>query len=363
MSLTLLGIATAVPPYSMEQEEAARLAKSLYARNPKTSRLLETVYGRTQIRKRGSVLLKDGKDQRPQQSFFPPAQGEFDQGPTTKERMERYAKEAGTLALASARQALEESGRRAGEITHLVTLSCTGFEAPGFDVTLIRKLGLNPGMARTHIGFMGCHGAINGLRVAQALVDASPSSLVLLSSVELCSLHFSYAWDREKIVVNGLFADGSGAVVGAWEGEGSNGFWKLKATGSTLFPDSEEAMSWQIGNHGFEMALSSKVPDLIAAHLKPWLEGWLASQGLTLSKIRSWAIHPGGPRVLDSVSQSLGLSREATSASREILAEFGNMSSATTLFILHRLRCQGAPRPCLALAFGPGLAVEAALFG
>ena len=121
-------------------------------------------------------------------------------------------------------------------------------------------------------------------------------------------------------------------------------------------------MTWSIGDHGFEMALSPRVPELIGAHLRPWLEGWLASQGLDRKAVRSWAIHPGGPRILDVVEETLGLGPDATRDSRAVLEECGNMSSPTILFILDRLRRRDAPRPCVALGFGPGLAAEAALF-
>ncbi len=137
--------------------------------------------------------------------------------------------------------------------------------------------------------------------------------------------------------------------------------WRVEATGSCLFPNSLDAMSWRVGDHGFEMSLSRRVPDLIAAHLRPWLEIWLKERGLTLEQIRSWAIHPGGPRILSSVLDCLDLSAEAGALSDQILAERGNMSSPTLLFILDRLRSQQSPRPCLALGFGPGLVAEAAL--
>ncbi len=120
-------------------------------------------------------------------------------------------------------------------------------------------------------------------------------------------------------------------------------------------------MTWRIGNHGFEMTLSARVPALLAAHLRPWLEHWLSTQGLRLEQVRSWAIHPGGPRLLSTVASSLGLSEEAVAVSRQVLTEYGNMSSSTTLFILERLKRTQAPRPCVALGFGPGLVVETAL--
>jgi predicted naringenin-chalcone synthase len=138
--------------------------------------------------------------------------------------------------------------------------------------------------------------------------------------------------------------------------------WQVAASGSCLFPDSEYAMTWNIGDHGFEMTLSTRVPDLIAKHLRPWLEEWLRKNGLSHDQVASWAIHPGGPRILRAVEEALDLDRTITAVSSEVLADCGNMSSPTVLFILDRLRKSSAPRPCVAIGFGPGLAAEAALF-
>jgi len=121
-------------------------------------------------------------------------------------------------------------------------------------------------------------------------------------------------------------------------------------------------MGWTVGDHGFEMTLSRRVPTLIAKHLRPWLNSWLADNELSLPEVRSWAVHPGGPKIISAVEESLELADDALAASRGVLAEYGNMSSPTVLFVLDRLRKQSAPRPCVALGFGPGLVAEAALF-
>jgi len=275
--------------------------------------------------------------------------------------MDRYARAAPALATCAARRALKESGYRPDEMTHLITVSCSGFSAPGVDVKLIQALGLRPTVERTHIGFMGCHGAINGLRVVCALTGADPAARVLLCAVELCSLHMRYGWDPDRVVANALFADGAAAVVAASSLGGARNVWNVKATASCLIPDSSNAMSWDIGDHGFEMSLSPRVPDLIAKHLRPWIEQWLARQGVCLRSVGSWAIHPGGPRILSAVETALELAPDGTEVSREVLAECGNMSSPTVLFILERLRKRNALLPCIALAFGPGLVVEAVL--
>jgi predicted naringenin-chalcone synthase len=276
--------------------------------------------------------------------------------------MVRYEREAPPLAAQAARIALASAGHAPGEVTHLVTVSCTGFSAPNFDLGLVRELGLAWTVARTHLGFMGCHGALNGLRVAGGYAASDPDACVLVCAVELCSLHYQYGWNSDLAVSNGIFADGAAALVGGTAPGSSGDDWVLASSGCSLLEDSAELMAWRIGNHGFEIALSARVPGVIESALTPWLDGWLASQQLTRSDISTWAIHPGGPRILESVAAATGLRREDYAVSQEVLGEFGNMSSPTILFILDRLRQRRAPRPCLALGFGPGLAVEAALF-
>jgi predicted naringenin-chalcone synthase len=362
MSMAVQGIGTAVPTCSIAQEDAAHMALGLCCTSEEQGRLLQAVYRRSGVRQRASVVLENGNGAGVHQSFYPTPPLAVDRGPTTRARMDRYCDEARDLALRSAREAIEGSPLSPDGITHLITVSCSGFHAPGIDVALIKGLGLAPTVRRTHVGFMGCHGAFNGLQVAQALADSDPHARVLLCAVELCSLHLFCGWDLEKIVANALFADGAAAVVGVPRDLASPDSWRLAATGSCLIPDSEDAMTWRIGDFGFEMTLSNRVPALIRENLRPWLERWLEECGLRLDDVRSWAVHPGGPRILSAVEEALGLPSEALAASREALAEHGNMSSPTVLFILRRLRERGAPRPCVALGFGPGLAAEAALF-
>lgn len=382
--VVIAGIGIATPVQSIAQTDAVALAQTLCTpadQQPRLqTRLLPILYGRSGVRRRGSVLLEPAEGASLTQSFFPPSDGDHDRGPTTEQRMARYAQEAAPLAQEASRRALGDAGCDTRAITQLVTVSCTGFLAPGIDIALIKRLDLPDTVGRTHIGFMGCHGALNGLRVASALVAADPTARVLLCAVELCSLHFHYGWDPEQMVANALFADGAGAMVIAAEHQrvrhsavtlmvtaSSDGrdvpdAWRVAASGSCLVPDSQDAMTWRIGDHGFEMTLSPRVPSLIGSSLRPWLVGWLERRGLALSEVRSWAIHPGGPRILEAAAQALGLTAAATAVSAQVLAECGNMSSSTMIFLLERLRRSGAPRPCVALGFGPGLVVEAALF-
>jgi predicted naringenin-chalcone synthase len=363
MPLHVLGIGTAVPPNAITQEDAAAAAAQYGCTSPEQQRQLKALYRLSRVKKRHSVVLEsDSRSGAPHQSFFPPMQGDGDRGPSTADRMARYERDAPVLGAQAARVALADAGRAPGNVTHLVTVSCTGFSAPNFDLGLVRELGLSWTVARTHIGFMGCHGALNALRVAGGYAGSDPDACVLVCAVELCSLHYQYGWSSDLAVSNGIFADGAAALVGSGMPGSSGDDWVLDRSGSSLLEDSAELMAWRIGNHGFEIALSARVPGVIEAALTPWLDGWLAAQQLTRNQIATWAVHPGGPRILESVAAATGIGREDYAVSQEVLGEFGNMSSPTILFILDRLRRRHAPRPCLALGFGPGLAVEAALF-
>jgi predicted naringenin-chalcone synthase len=367
MTFAILGLGTALPASTLDQDQALRIARSLCCRTEEQATWLPSMYSHTGIEKRHTVyspaLIRDVLEgTRLTGSVFLPTGKPEDRGPTTAQRMQHYAKLAPPLAVQASHNALAKARLRAAEITHLITVSCTGFFAPGMDRSLITALGLNPTVERTHVGYMGCHGALNGLRVARAFTGAEPDTRVLLCAVELCSLHYHYGWDPQKVIANALFADGAAAVVGSPAVAAPPGAWRAEACGSCLIPDSAGAMTWTISDHGFEMTLSKQVPGLIAQHLRPWVESWLAKADTTLSAIRSWAIHPGGPRILDAVEVSLGLPHAVTAASRRVFAEYGNMSSPTVLFILERLRTLEAPRPCVALAFGPGLVAEAVLF-
>ena len=364
MPLSICGIGTAVPAHQLNQTEAMALAERVSANSGGRAALVRRIQGRTQVRQRGSVLARGNAEQHPISERLP-----FygSQSPSTAARMAAFAHHAAPLALEAVRRALADAAIEAPQITHLITVCCTGFQAPGVDLALINQLGLDAGVQRTHVGFMGCHGALNGLRVAQAFVEADADAVVLLCAVELCSLHLYYGWDPEKVIANALFADGAAALVaiarpanpdrGPQPGPGLN----LLASGSTVIPDTESLMHWQIGDHGFEMGLSPRVPEAVAGQLRPWLERWLQPRGLHLADIATWAVHPGGPRILQACATALLLEPQQIAASQAVLQEHGNMSSATILFILDRLRRQATPGPGLALAFGPGLCAEVAL--
>ncbi|GAB2788955.1 type III polyketide synthase [Halomonas shantousis] len=360
---TLKGLGVAVPEGTLHQDAAATIAETRCCVSERQCKALRRIYRYSGVQRRSSVLLTPTDTQAGAEgleAFFPPPARQGDRGPGTAARLQRYAETAAPLAATACRAALKDADLDPARITHVVTVSCTGMVSPGLDSELIQRLGLSANAGRLNLGFMGCHGALNGLRTASALVQQDPKTHVLLCCVELCSLHFHYGWDLEKVVANALFADGAGAVV-LGPPEPGIGEWQLIETASRLASASTDAMTWKIGDHGFEMTLSSEVPRLIRSALRDWLEPWLAGHGMTLSDVAHWAIHPGGPEIIRAVTQALELPEDADRDSRAVLAEHGNMSSPTVLFILERLRRRAARGSCVMLGFGPGLSMEAAL--
>ncbi len=379
MPFELLGLGTANPVNVITRAEGLGIAQVLSDPVVARSSFLPDIYAGSGVNTRhmvhGRDVVRDVLDgtRRSGSPFLP---GADPLGPTTGVRMRMYAEFAPPLATAAAERALTDSGLSAGAVTHLVPVSCTGFVAPGVDEALVRTLHLRPDVQRVQVGYMGCHGAVNGLRTALAFAS-DPAAVVLVVAVELCSLHYYYGLSADKVVANALFADGAAAVVGKGRatsrdrqgagvenplpgGRGSSPP-TLTATGSCLFPDTAGLMGWVIGDHGFEMVLSKKIPAAIEAGLGPWLTGWLKSQGLGVADVGSWAVHPGGPKILDATEAALKLPPDALAESRGVLADYGNMSSPTVLFIVDRMRKRNAPRPWVLLGFGPGLVAEAAL--
>jgi len=363
MKCSIIGLGTALPPESVSQEDAMAMSAEVICENDKQKRILQTLFRKAGVKSRRTAIpWRYGYDWKRSAESTSPCATAVD-GPSTAERMALYQQYASPLAISSSAAAIESSGLTAQEITHLVTVSCTGFAAPGVDIDLIDSLGLPRTTQRVHVGYMGCHGSINGLRTVRGLTAADPDARVLMCSVELCSLHYRMRWDEEGIIGNALFADGSAALIAVGSASESRAICDVKATGSCLVADTTDEMSWQIGDNGFQMRLTGKVPECIRGHLRPWLSEWLSQHDLSIQEIDQWIIHPGGPKIIDAAESSLGLTAAHTRVSRDILEQFGNMSSATVLFILEKIADSIGPGPVVILAFGPGVMVEAALLG
>ncbi len=366
----LAGLGLATPTHDATQDQLAVSTELRCATTERERGKVQRIFAGTSVQRRGSVLLANGDARDPDDRLgdaYPPHDAAAAGGPTLAQRMAWYEERALPLAAEAVRKALGDAPFEPRDIRQVVAVSCTGFSAPGLDLRLIDALGLPPNVGRTMVGFMGCHGALNGLRVAAALARAQPGDPVLLCCVELCTIHFQYGYDAQHIVANALFADGAAALVlraQHEDREAASGIRRPRLVDQTslVVPDSADAMTWLIRDHGFRMTLSPRVPGLVEQHLRTFIDPWLAGHGLSANNVAGWAIHPGGPRVITAVESALGLAAEAGDASRAVLAAHGNMSSPTVLFILRRLIEQGVHGPVVMLAFGPGLVVEAALW-
>lgn len=369
MSARLLSIGTATPAGTISQARAADLACRLTHHNGH-ERAIRALYQRAGVRERGCVLVRDDGSldlydvaERSVEVMHGDLGDVSRCDPSTGARLLSYTPQALELAERACAQALERAGVLPRDVTHLITVSCTGFEAPGVDCLLIDALALPSTVRRTHIGFMGCHGAINALAAAKAYAQADVDARVLVCCVELCTLHFQYEGDQGASVANALFADGAAAAVVACCGhDGAHRHAPVIRTAqSVILPNTRDAMTWRIGDHGFVMSLSSRVPGTLAAAVPGWLEAWLPRYGFAREAVRSWAIHPGGPRILGALETALGLDGDALTVSRDVLARHGNMSSPTVLFIAEQALRRDDSLPLIAMAFGPGLTGEAVL--
>lgn len=366
-----------MPPVSLPQDQVRDLFASQPGITRLSQRLVRATFDASAIEQRATVLPElagDGGGTGPV-GFYDPSSGRI-LAPSTGHRNAVYAEEARPLLARAAKQALREApGLDRADVTHVVTVSCTGFFAPGPDYTLVRDLGLAPSTRRLHVGFMGCYGAFPALRAAVATCAAEPDAVVLVVCVELCTLHLRSSDDPDQIVASSVFADGAAAaVVTARPAPAGTAVLDVDALEIVLTDDGEGDMAWTIGDLGFEMVLSRYVPKILQARISEALQplrdrlpagrsGWDDVQG--------WAVHPGGRAILDRVQRALELPDAALAPSRAVLRDHGNMSSATVLFILRRLLhaddaddtgpASEQPQRIVAMAFGPGLTVESAL--
>lgn len=365
---TLESIATGNPPLRKPQEEAAEFMQRIERLPSALQTRVPALYEQSAIDYRYSCVEDYGEDDPEAFSFFP-ENWSLDPAPTTKERNEKYREAAIPLAENVAERALRKADVKADEITHVIAVSCTGFFAPGLDVELVKRLNLPASTERTFIGFMGCYAAFNALRVADSFCQSRPDARVLVVCAELCTLHFQIDDTLESIIVNSLFSDGAAAAVLASRPKGdARGRMAYVDGQSRLDDDSKEDMTWAIGNTGFLMGLSSRVPDIIADHLPGYVDDLLGRNDLTTEEVDFWAVHPGGRAVVERAEEVLGLTSADLRDSLEVLRLYGNMSSPTILFVLQRIlnrRTRGNGEPPdrgVAMAFGPGLTIEGALF-
>lgn len=351
-------IATAVPEHAYTQEFAAGFLSDLIGTSEKKRNFLARVYQNTGIRRRHTVIGDYGRD--PADYEFYPKNRRLRPEPGTRARNDLFIREADRLSLRAAENLF--TGLPAplkDAVTDLITVSCTGFSAPGFDLRLVKELGLSPAVNRYHLGFMGCAASFPALKLARDICRSRGEARVLIVNVELCSLHFRQQFEPDLIVAGALFADGaSAAIISSTERDVPGGKIILHSFHSRYLPDSEEEMAWRIGDHGFEMKLSYYVPKFIEMNIKPVMEELFRKNGMRAGDIDLWAVHPGGRAILEKLEKTLALSHEDLRHSYDVLGEYGNMSSATIMFVLERILSGSERGRIFSCAFGPGLVIE-----
>jgi len=354
---------TANPPFTISQQQSADFSAHFMGKTKDEKRKIRILQRATGIKNRYTVLEDYTKKEN--FDFFPNAEN-LEPFPTTSQRMKVYEKWATKLGLEAAKPIIEG---REKEITHLITVSCTGMFAPGIDIELVENLGLKSSVQRTSINFMGCYASFTALKVADAFCKAFDAK-VLIVGVELCTLHFQKQSDDDNILANSIFADGAAAVLVESKPQPNKANLFLKKFYCDLVPKGKRDMAWYIRDTGFEMRLSSYVANILGEEVEQILNKLMV--GLDIDKnadtISQWAIHPGGKKILEMLAKKLTINKSKLDIPFKIWEEYGNMSSVTVLFVLKELlhnkeKYQIKNNQLIpSLAFGPGLTVESAIF-
>jgi len=362
MVMAITAIGTANPPYKRHQHEAVALVAAGLGLKPAEKRLIMSLYKATGIDYRHSVL-SDYCSEPGKFEFFP--NNPADPFPTTSARMKIYKDNALTLATAAIEDclaSLPHFDKR--EITHLITVSCTGMYAPGLDIEIVQTLNFNSTTQRTAVNFMGCYGAFNGLKLANAICKADGQANVLVVCVELCTIHFQNNRTLDSFIANAIFADGAAAVLVQSQHQTKKSL-ALQTFYCDLLPQTSKDMAWHIADFGFDIVLSSYVPEAIATGISTFTQKLLDQTKMTVADIDMYAIHPGGIKILQACEQALDISPEKNKYAYKVLKENGNMSSATVLFVLKAIWDDiedGADQKTIfSCAFGPGLTLESML--
>lgn len=353
MCAFISSIGTANPKHAIKQSEVVDFMIKAHELNEIEAHDLRVLYRATGIQQRFTTIPDYAKTSGFE--FFPDNE-KLDPFPTTTERGHWYQNHALQIGAEAAEKCLDGKIDRE-EITHLITVSCTGMYAPGLDIELVNELELKSTVERTAINFMGCYAAFNALKVANHICSGQKAN-VLIVCVELCTLHFQKESTEDNLLANSLFGDGAAAVLVQNESNGSA--LSIEKFKCDLLPKEKEEMAWKVGDFGFEMRLSSYVPDAIKTSIAPMVSELKKESGIESFDL--FAIHPGGKRILTVVEEELGISKEENLPAHEILKNFGNMSSPTILFvmkeILDNISESDDGKSLLAFAFGPGLTLE-----
>lgn len=355
----ITAIGTANPIHRFTQDTIADFMLRTMKLSDEERRKLKAIFRASGIAYRHSVLEDYGIQG--DYPFFSKV-ADKDEFPTTSDRAQKFQAEALALSVSAVNDLRKtHPSFLLKDVTHLVVISCTGMYAPGLDIDLVKALGLRTDVQRTAINFMGCYAAFNGLKVADAFCKSDPQAKVLVVCTELCSIHFQAPGTDDNLLANALFADGSAAVLVERESSSETQL-SLDSFHSDLSKTGTDDMAWKIGDFGFEMRLSSYVPEIIRGGIAALTQTLLNKINKGIHEINHFAIHPGGKKILDAIEEQLGITKEQNAAAYKVLRDFGNMSSATVLFVLKELVTQLTKKDegsnVLSFAFGPGLTME-----
>lgn len=351
----IISIATAVPRFRHRQSDIFQFMQEIYALKEEDKRKLKFLYDHSGIDTRYSVVGDYGPSGQ-SRTFIPDSPGAA--FPSLEQRMKIYEDEAAGLSVDAIIRCIE-SKITVKEITHLVTVSCTGMSAPGLDLQIMNAMGLSPVIFRTSVNFMGCYAAIHALKLAKMICDSTPDSNVVIVATEFCTLHFQKEYTADNAASSLLFADGAAAVLVSNQVVPGNGL-SLRGFYSYVAQEGKADMAWQLSSHGFLMTLSGYIPQLIASDIEKLVNAAVEQHHLTLADITHWCIHPGGKRILDVIQKQLQLSEADMQPARNVLSRYGNMSSPSVLFVLKELmeKDDAGDMKIMGMAFGPGLTME-----
>lgn len=355
-------IGTAVPQFKHDQNEILRFMSRIYAFNEKERRTLKFLYHQSGISTRYSVL-SDYSREPGEWTFYPPAEN-LEPFPSIEQRMKIFNRHAVGLSARAIRNCLDNQ-IGLSEITHFITVTCTGLSAPGLDLQLMEMLDLPRNIFRTSVNFMGCYAAIHALKLADSICCSDPAAKVLIVCTELCTLHFQQQATTDNITSSLLFGDGSAAVLVTGDRDKTSGF-PIHGFYGEVMPKGKQDMSWELSSTGFAMTLTSYVPALIEEDFEKLVNQALAKHGISRHEITHWSIHPGGRRILEAIAKSLSLPKEKLDISYQVLRDYGNMSSPTILFVLKEILSgmgKKQKQKVFGAAFGPGLTMETFIVG
>jgi alkylresorcinol/alkylpyrone synthase len=353
----IISIGTASPAFCHQQQDILHFMQMVYAMNETDKRKLKFLYHKSGIDKRYSVV-PDYSREIQDWKFYPQAEN-LEPFPSLEDRMNWFHKYAPSLSVDAIRNCIEGLCS-ANEITHLITVSCTGMSAPGLDLQVMELLDLPKNIFRTSLNFMGCYAALHALKLADALCQSQPDAKVIIVCTELCTLHFQRENTMDNISSSLLFGDGSAAALITGTNSLNKGL-QIDSFYSEVLTNGKRDMAWELSSTGFLMTLSGYIPELIEQDFAPLVNRALQKLSLIKDNITQWCIHPGGKRILEAIERSLSLSSGQLDHCYSVLKNYGNMSSPTILFVLKRIMKNinaDKKEKIFAAAFGPGLTME-----